>query len=127
MIGFIFNIITGPQRLAMVVGGLMFVVASFYTWLKVHDYNIKEAAIAEFNQAQEELLAKRQAEFDKQLLALQQEAERLRQDAAKKEKELQDVITVIESSIEAKGGNRPAPKYIREVVDKMQKNFGEKK
>jgi TRAP-type C4-dicarboxylate transport system substrate-binding protein len=127
MIGFIFNIITGPQRLAMIVGGAMFVVASFWTWLKVHDHNVREEAIAEFNQAQQDLFNQRQAEYDKQLLALQQEAIRLREDLAKREKQVQDIVTDIERTIEAKGGNRPAPKYLREVVDKMQKNFGEKK
>ena len=58
---------------------------------------------------------------------LQEDAARLKEEARRREQDLKQAITDIERSIESKGGNRPAPKYIREVVDKMQKNFGDKK
>ncbi len=127
MIGLLLNIVSGPQKIALIAGGIMLAIGSFYTWLKVHDYNIREEAIAEFNIAQEKLLEEKKAEYERKMQELQVEAAKLRDDIKKKEQDLQSTIAEIEKGIEAKGGNRPAPKYIREVVDKMQKNFGEKK
>lgn len=127
MIGFLFNIVTGPQKLLWIVGGIAVGLTTFWGWLQVHDYNIKEQAIIEFNAAQEKVLAEKKAEYERKIEELRKEADKLRADAKTAEDKLRDTITDIERGIEAKGGNRPAPKYIREVVDKMQKNFGEPK
>lgn len=125
MIGLILNVVTGPQKLLWIAGAIAIGITSFWTWLKIHDHNIREEAILEFNMAQEKILADKKAEFERKIEEIKKEADTLRQEYKEKEDKLRQTVSDIEKSIEAKGGNRPAPKYIREVIDKMNKSFAE--
>ena len=126
MFGMLFNIAGGAYKIPMLVGVFMVAIASFWTWLAVHDHNIRNEVIKEFNQAQEQLLAEKQAEFDQHVINLGKEAETLRKEIENKNQNLQALTDDIEKSIVAIDGNNLAPKYLREVVSKLNNNFSGK-
>jgi hypothetical protein len=124
MIGLLFG---GAMKIPMIIGGITLAIASFWTWLAVHDHNIRNEAILEFNAAQEQLLSEKQAEYENQLKLLSEEANILRKEIDDKNKNLNLLTEDIEKNIVAKDGKSPASPYIKEVVQKIQKNFGDKK
>jgi hypothetical protein len=117
----------GFGRLPMIIGGVMLAIGAFWTWLAVHDHNLKNEVIAEFNLAQERLLAEKKAEFDRQLKQLENTSDDLRKIIETKDAELGNIISEIERGITSKDGKNPAAPYLKEVVGKMQKSFGDKK
>jgi len=126
MFGFLFNIVGGFGKLPMIIGGVMLAVASFWTWLSVHDYNLKNQIIAEFNEAQEKLLAEKKAEFDRQVKEIQDKSDGLRKELDDKNAAIDTMVHDIETNMTSKDGGKPAAPYLKEIVGKMQKSFGEK-
>ena len=61
----------GLGRIPMMIIGFMAVVSAFYGWLLVHDHDLRNEIIAEFNQQQEQLLQEKQNEFALKLQELQ--------------------------------------------------------
>lgn len=127
MFGFLFNIMGGFGRLPMIIGGAMLAIGAFWTWLAVHDHNLKNEIVAEFNLAQERLLDEKKAEFDRQVKELQDKSDDLRKVIETKNAELGNIISEIEKGMTSKDGKNPAPPYLKEIVGKMQKSFGDKK
>lgn len=128
MFGFLFNIIGGGfGRLPMIIGGITLAAGAFWTWLAVHDHNLKNEVITEFNLAQERLLADKKAEFDRQIKELEDKSETFRKQIETKNLELENLVTEIERGMTSKDGKNPAAPYLKEIVGKMQKSFGEKK
>lgn len=116
-----------PYKIPAIIGGIVLAFSSFYVWLKVHDYNIRQEVIAEFNQKQEELLAQKKAEYEAKMEEVRKEADRLRLETAEKNGQIQKLTEEIEKDIVSKDASDPAPDYLRQVINRMQKNFGEKK
>jgi Tfp pilus assembly protein FimV len=127
MFGLLFNVMGGFGKLPMIIGGIMLVSASFWTWLAVHDHNLRNEVIAEFNEAQEKLLAEKKEEFDRQVKELQDKSENMRKLIETKNTELETLVTEIERGMTSKDGKNAASPYLKEIVGKMQKSFGEKK
>jgi hypothetical protein len=117
----------GFGKLPMIIGGITLVIASFWTWLAVHDHNLRNEVIAEFNLAQERLLAEKKEEFDRQVKELQDKSENMRKIIETKNTELETLVTEIERGMTSKDGKNAASPYLKEIVGKMQKSFGEKK
>ena len=111
----------------MIIGGITLAIASFWTWLAVHDHNIRKEVIAEFNAAQEQLLSEKQAEYENQLRLLSEEANILRKEIEDKNKNLNLLTEDIEKNITSTDGKSAASPYLKEVIQKIQKNFGDKK
>jgi hypothetical protein len=124
MIGLLFG---GAMKIPMIIGGITLAIASFWTWLAVHDHNIRNEVILEFNAAQEQLLSEKQAEYENQLRLLSEEANILRKEIDDKNKNLNLLTEDIEKNITSTDGKSPASPYLKEVVQKIQKNFGDKK
>jgi hypothetical protein len=124
MIGLLFG---GAMKIPMIIGGITLAIASFWTWLAVHDHNIRNEVILEFNAAQEQLLSEKQAEYENQLRLLSEEATILRKEIDDKNKNLNILTEDIEKNITSTDGKSPASPYLKEVLQKIQKNFGDKK
>lgn len=114
-------------RLPLIIFGTVFLIGAFWTWLAVHDHNLRVQIIAEFNAQQEQLLAEKKAEFDRQLKELQDKTVVLRKEIDDKNNSVNTIATEIETSMsKAKDANDNAAPYLKEVVTKLQKSFGEK-
>jgi len=127
MFGLLFNLVGGSYKIPLIIGGITMAAASFWTWLAIHDHNIRKEAIAEFNAAQEQLLAEKQAEFEAQMRLLGDEANKLRKEIDDKNKDIQVLSEDIEKNMTSKDGSMGASPYLKEIIQRMQKNFGEKK
>jgi len=114
-------------RLPLILFGIIFFIGTFWTWLAVHDHNLRVDIIAEFNAQQEQLLAEKKAEFEKQMKDLQTKSENLKKEVDEKNSSIGTIATEIETSMsKSKDANNEAAPYLKEIVTKMQKSFGEK-
>ena len=117
----------GLGRIPMMIIGLMAVVSAFYGWLLVHDHDLRNEIITEFNQQQEQLLQEKQNEFALKLEELQKQNSALVSQTKDKEIVIQTEIITIEKEIDTKDKTSDAPLYYKQLMEKMQKNFGEKR
>ena len=117
----------GLGRIPMMIIGFMAVVSAFYGWLLVHDHDLRNEIIVEFNQQQEQLLQEKQNEFALKLEELQKQNSALVSQTKDKEIVIQTEIITIEKEIDTKDKTSEAPLYYKQLMEKMQKNFGEKK
>ena len=122
-----FSLIDGIGRIPLIIAAIGMLILSFFGWLAIHDHNIREEVIAEFNQKQEELLREKQEEFQKQINELNQINLDLMSKSKEKEIDLERKAVTIEKEIVAKDKSSVAPDYYKELFNKMQKSFGENK
>ena len=114
-------------RLPLIIFGVIFFIGTFWTWLAVHDHNLRIEIIAEFNAAQEQLLAEKKAEFDNQVKELQDKTIVLKKEVDAKNASLDTIASEIENTMgKSKDANNAAAPYLKEIITKMQKSFGEK-
>ena len=114
-------------RLPLIIFGIIFFIGTFWTWLAVHDHNLRVEIIAEFNAQQEQLLAEKKAEFEKQMKDLQNKTSVLQKEVDDKNASIGTMITEIESSAsKMKDAGDNATPYLKEIIKNMQKSFGEK-
>lgn len=113
-------------RLPIILFGIVFAIGVFWTWLAVHDHNLRIEIIAEFNAAQEQLLAEKKAEFDSQMKELQTKSEDLKKEVNEKNASLDNITSEIDKNMKSKDASSEAAPYLKEIVTKLQKSFGEK-
>lgn len=123
MIGFFMGLGRIPT---MIIAG-MAIVSAFYGWLLVHDHNLREEVITEFNQKQEELFAEKQREFASQVAELEKQKDLLANQAKEKEIVYETQVVTIEKEIKTKDKTDEAPEYYKQLLKQMQKTYGEKK
>ena len=122
-----FSLINSIGRIPLMIAALGMLILSFFGWLAIHDHNLREEIIAEFNQKQEELLREKQEEFQKQINELNQINIELMSKSKEKEIVIEREVITIEKEIAAKDKGNAAPDYYKELFNKMQKSFGENK
>ena len=122
-----FGLLMGLGRIPTMIIAGMALIAAFYGWLLVHDHNLRNEIIAEFNQQQEQILAEKQREFALQMQEMQKKNDTLLSEFRKKESEVDTKISVIEGQINTGDKTSEAPKYYKELMRQLDKNFGEKK
>lgn len=110
----------------MMIIGVMALISAFYGWLLVHDHNLRNEIISEFNQQQEELLAEKQKLFLSQMEELQKQNSILVSKSKEKEIVIETQIVTIEKEIITKDMSNEAPEYYKQLMKSMQKNFGDK-
>ena len=123
MIGFFL----GLGRIPMMIMAGMAIVSAFFGWLMVHDHNLRNEIITEFNQKQEELLLEKQLEFTKKMHELQKVNDTLVSQTKEKEIVIETQIVTIEKETDTKDKSNEAPEYYKQLMKSMQKNFGDKK
>jgi len=126
--GFILRLFVGGSSLPWIIGGIMLLLASGFTWLKIHDYNVWEEATTAFNQAQEQLTQKKQEEFQQQTNTINENANKIREQAAKRELQLLENNAAIEKQAytEVKS-DIPSSPYLKSIVKQLQSTYGVKK
>lgn len=117
----------GLGRIPMMIIGIMAAISAFYGWLLVHDHNLRNEIIAEFNQKQEEVLAEKQKQFTQQLEELQKQNDILVSKSREKEVVYETQVITIEKEIQAKDKGDEAPEYYKQLLKQMQKTYGDKK
>ena len=105
----------------------MLLISTFYGWLLVHDHDLKNEIISEFNQKQEELLREKESIFVSQLQELQKQNDILVLKSKEKEVIYETQIITIEKEIQTKDKNDEAPEYYKQLLKQMQKTYGDKR
>lgn len=122
-----FSLFMGLGRIPTMIIGIIAAISMFYGWLLVHDHNLREEVITEFNRQQEQLLADKQREFMQQMEALQKQNDLLAKQAKEKEVIVETKIVEIDKQINTSDKTSEAPLYYKELMKQLQKNFGDKK
>jgi cell division protein FtsN len=122
-----FSFFLGLGRIPMMIIAGMAIISAFYGWLLVHDHNLKNEIIAEFNQQQEQILAEKQKEFLSQMQELQKRNDALLLSAREQNTQVDNKMVEIERQINTGDRSSEAPKYFKELMIQLDKNFGEKK
>jgi hypothetical protein len=117
----------GLGRIPTMIIAIMLLISTFYGWLLVHDHDLKNEIISEFNQKQEELLREKESIFVSQLQELQKQNDILVLKSKEKEVIYETQIITIEKEIQTKDKNDEAPEYYKQLFKQMQKTYGDKK
>jgi hypothetical protein len=127
--GFLLRLFVGGSSLPWIIGGIMLLLASGFTWLKIHDYNVWEQATNAFNAAQEQLFQQKQEEFNQQTLVINDNGDKIKQEAFQKE---QDIIqtnnTIQQKAVDlAPDETRQSSIYLKNIMKQLQDTYGVKK
>ena len=117
----------GLGRIPMMIIAGMALISAFYGWLLIHDHNLRNEIIAEFNQQQEDLLREKEKIFLSQIQELQKQNDILVSQARDKEVIYETQVITIEKEVQTKDKGNEAPEYYKQLLNQMQKTFGEKK
>jgi hypothetical protein len=123
---FFLSLLMNSRLVQALVGGAL-LVAVFFGWLWMHDAAIKKQATLEFNQKQEEIVRKNEAEIKKKDEIIQQNAEEIRKVIQLKDTELNDLELQINlNAAKEKGGDNPSSDYLKSIVKQLNNAYGEK-
>ena len=127
--GFLLRLLVGGSSLPWIIGGVLLVSASAFTWLKIHDYNVWEQATNVFNAAQEQLFQQKQEEFNQQTLVINDNGDKIKQEAFQKEQDLiQTNNTIQQKAVDlAPDETRQSSIYLKNIMKQLQDTYGVKK
>lgn len=133
-IGFFLN-----SRIGQIIGIIILVSGSFFTWLAVHDHNLWNEATQKFNTMQQQVFQQKQEEFKQQTEVINDNAARIRAIISNKNIEAQTTLESIEKKAEEEVKPQTPPKkddkpisddaapYIKSIVKQLDATYGEKK
>ena len=124
MIKFLFRLAFSGGLPSMIALAL-FVSAGAFTWLKVHDYNIKEAAILQFNQDQEKIVEQKQEQFKQDTANIQDDASRIREEIANNQKEEDVKVKAIEKQANTEvSKDSQSSAYLKSIIKQLNDLYG---
>ena len=128
MIGWIFRLFTAGSSLPWIIGGIVALTATFFTWLALHDNEVWNRATEAFNKMQQELVQKKEEEFVQKTEVINDNAARIRETIARREEQMNDISSGIEKqAITEHKGTEQASKYLKNIIYQLDQNYGVKK
>jgi len=128
MIGLIFRLFTAGSSLPWIIGGIVALIATFFTWLALHDNAVWNRATEAFNQMQQQLVEQKKEEFVEKTEIINDNAARIRETIARREEQMNDISSGIEKqAITEHKGTEQASKYLKNIIYQLDQNYGEKK
>jgi len=128
MIGLIFRLFTAGSSLPWIIGGIVALIATFFTWLALHDNAVWNRATEAFNQMQQQLVEQKKEEFVEKTEIINDNAARIRETIARREEQMNDISSGIEKqAITEHKGTEQASKYLKNIIYQLNQNYGEKK
>jgi hypothetical protein len=127
LIGLLFG-----NRIATIITLVVLGSGAFFGWLAIHDHNLWNEATDAFNKMQNEVLQKKQEEFQQQTIVIDANADRLKEDAIQKEadakKQLEDIEkqAAIETKTNKPSSDDAAP-YLKSIIKQLDAAYGEKR
>jgi uncharacterized membrane protein YhiD involved in acid resistance len=122
--GFLFG-----SKIGLIITVVTLGVGAFFTWLAVHDSNVRKEATNKFNQMQQETLVKKEEEFKQQTSQIQDNASRIREEIAKQLAESTQTTTKIEqqAAVETKNATNQSSPYLKSIIKQLDAVYGNKK
>ena len=120
------------SRIGMAISAIVIFTGVFFSWLAIHDHNLWNEATDAFNGMQQQLLQKKQEEFQQQTTIIDANADKLKQDAAEKQDAAKKQLEEIEKQAIAdtktdKPVSDDAAPYLKSIVKQLDATYGEKK
>jgi len=120
----ILGVFTGPfgTILTYLVGGLA-IAGTLFTILKVHDHNIRVAALESFNKAQMEQTLKDKADMEAKLKKIEDMAGSVAKQQAQEETKIESAHDQADAFIDEQvkaGRDRPASELLKGTVDRLR-------
>lgn len=113
------------SRIGTIITLVIFGTTFFFGWLAWHDNQVWNKATDAFNAAQRTLLAEKEEEFKQQTVTIDDNAKRIRDAIAEREKQL-DVIDSSISNNTTNSGTGQASPYLKDVIKQLEKSYGTK-
>jgi uncharacterized protein HemX len=120
------------SRIGMAISAVVILSGVFFSWLAIHDHNLWNEATGVFNKMQDELLQKKQEEFQQKTDVINQNATQIQADMAAQQaaakKQLEDIEkqAAAETKTEKPVSDDAAP-YLKSIVKQLQVTYGDKK
>ena len=120
------------SRIGMAISAVVILSGVFFSWLAIHDHNLWNEATDVFNGMQQQLLQKKQEEFQQKTEVINQNATQIQADMAAQQaaakKQLEDIEkqAAAETKTEKPISDDAAP-YLKSIVKQLQVIYGEKK
>ena len=103
-------------------------IAGFFVWLHFHDAGIRKQALAEWNAKQELVYKQRADQYNMQILVLNQKAASLQDKLDATNTQLDRALgQIMDNADNAGGGSDPAPDYLKNIVNGLNKTYGTSK
>ena len=124
------------NRIGQIIGIVVLLSGSFFTWLAIHDHNLWNEATEKFNMMQQELFNKKEEEFKQKTDEISSNADRIRAVIAEREAEAKRQLEDIErkatedtkpTTPEVKPVSDDASPYLKSIVKQLDQVYGEKK
>jgi len=120
------------SRIGMAISAIVIFSGVFFSWLAIHDHNLWNEATGVFNKMQEEVLQKKQEEFQQQTNVIDTNADKLKEEAAIHEAAAKKQLEEIErQAADETKTDKPvtddAVPYLKSIVKQLDATYGEKK
>jgi len=122
------------NRIGQIIGIVVLLSGSFFTWLAIHDSKVWKEATDKFNTMQQQLFEQKQEEFKQKTEQIDQNADKIKEEAAKKEAEAKKQLEEIERRAEEETKPKtPTPvsddasPYLKSIIKQLDATYGEKK
>jgi predicted phage gp36 major capsid-like protein len=123
---FFLSLLMNSRLVQALVGGAL-LVAIFFGWLVMHDRAIREKATLEFNQKQQEIVRKNEAELKLKDEQIRQTEEEIRKIIQLKDAEVNDLeLQINENAAKEKGGDNPSSDYLKSIIKQLNDAYGVK-
>lgn len=121
----ILNFIGTPLgKIAGIVGAVLFAATVLFGMLKIHDHNVRSAALAEWNKKQMEQVIEDQKRLDAGVNKLREATEQMREQAKKIQQSIDDQSGRIDEyldSDEAKKADRPSSDVLKRTMKELSR------
>lgn len=124
------------NRIGQIIGIVVLLSGSFFTWLAVHDHNLWNEATDKFNMMQQELFNKKEEEFKQKTGEINSNADRIREIIAQQEADAKKQLEEIEKKADEESKPKTpttapvsddAAPYLKSIVKQLDQVYGEKK
>lgn len=124
------------NRIGQIIGIVVLLSGSFFTWLAIHDHNLWNEATEKFNMMQQELFNKKEEEFKEKTETIKTNADRIREIIAQQEADAKKQLDEIEKKADEESKPKTpttapvsddAVPYLKSIVKQLDAAYGEKK
>lgn len=111
----------GPYKWPVIIGVILVAITALWAAIAVHDYNIRQQALAEFNKQQLEQVIADQKRYMEQLKEINETQKAIAKSLREKNDDLNAKIDDIqkELQIKAAGANNQSSEYLKETVKQL--------
>jgi len=124
------------NKIGQIIGVVILLSGTFFTWLAIHDSKIWNEATDKFNLMQQELFTKKEEEFKEKTETISTNADRIREIIAQQEaaakKQLEEIEKKADEETKPKSPTSApvsddAHPYLKSIIKQLDAVYGEKK